>query len=568
MGTICDIKRIKGNINSNNGSFGRQYNEYDNNLIKNSYINLNNNQIIESVPKAYVIKENVSKVNVPKENVPQENDNSKINNYIINFSQLIGKGAFGKIYIGKDLQSQNFVAIKIEANNNNYSYLLNENKIYKILKGYQHIPIIYDCFQHDDNNYLVMERLGKSLDSIFREYHKRFSLSTVLNIGINILDILEYIHSKNIIHRDLKPDCFLIGKEKKSKIYIIDFGFAMNYIDPNLGLPYPLSKDAFVGNYKFTSNNSILNGYNKSRRDDIESLAYIIIYFIKGLPWELSKSKNDIQIIRRQTTIDSLCLGVPLEIKEFLLYSWNIKFFGKPNYLYLRNLLEKCAKNNRIVLSKNNYDWIIAEQNDAMENKSFVTLNNKEFGDLSCNSNILVQEEDKMLISNNYIQTKNAFKINNILRTEGYEGLSEENYKTFFALNKAIQNYKTKEDYMAYRYVDNNYLKDTFNFIPNNNINFNLQKIKEQIGSVKVVRGFMSCFMTDRHVIEREILLEIKIPKGTNAYITQNTQESEIILKCNTEYQIMDAKIVKNIILINICILGNQNSIILHNFSN
>jgi len=286
------------------------------------------------------------------------------------------------------------------------------------------------------------------------------------------------------------------------------------------------------------------------------------------LPWELSKSKNDIQIIRRQTTIDSLCLGVPLEIKEFLLYSWNIKFFGKPNYRYLRNLLEKCAKNNRIVLSKNNYDWIIAEQNDAMENKSFVTLNNKEFGDLSCNSNILVQEEDKMLISNNYIQTKNAFKINNILRTEGYEGLSEENYKTFFALNKDIQNYKTKEDYMAYRYVDNNYLKDTFNFIPNNNINFNLQKIKEQIGSVKVERGFMSCFMTDRHVIEREILLEIKIPKGTNAYITQNTQESEIILKCNTEYQIMDAKIVKNIILINICILGNQNSIILHNFSN
>ena len=103
-----------------------------------------------------------------------------------------------------------------------------------------------------------------------------------MNFGIQFLNIIEYLHSKNIIHRDLKPDCFLAGEKNKSKIHIIDFGFAINYIDPQLGLHYPLRTDAFIGNYKFTSNNSILFGYNKSRRDDIEAIAYILIHFIKG----------------------------------------------------------------------------------------------------------------------------------------------------------------------------------------------------------------------------------------------------------------------------------------------
>ena len=86
-------------------------------------------------------------------------------------------------------------------------------------------------------------------------------------------------------------------------------------------------------------------------------------------------------------------------------------------------------------------------------------------------------------------------------------------------------NYETEDDYLAYRYVDNNYLRETFNFVPTNDTNYNLQKIKEQISSIKIEKGFISCFMNDKHVIERDILLELKIPKGTNAYITPNTEE-------------------------------------------
>ena len=289
---------------------------------------------------------------------------SRTENYEINYDRLIGKGGFGKVYFGKDKISQEQVAIKIEEENNNinFSYLLNEYKVYEILKGYNHIPKIYDCFKKDNNNYLVMEILGPSLESTFKKYNKKFSLSTVLNIGLQIIDILEHIHSKNIIHKDIKPDCFLIGNNDKSKIFIIDFGFSTNYIDPNLNLHYPLMMDSFVGNYKFTSFNSIVLGYNKSRRDDIESLAYMLIYFLKGsLPWENKVNITDIKDTRRKISIEILCLNVPIEIKQFLSYAYNLKFIEKPDYNYLRNLLTNCAKNNNLTLTKNNYDWILNE---------------------------------------------------------------------------------------------------------------------------------------------------------------------------------------------------------------
>ena len=294
--------------------------------------------------------------NISNNTIILKSDESKIENYEINYDRLIGKGGFGKVYFGKDKITKEQVAIKIEEENNNinnkinFSYLLNEYKVYETLKGYDHIPKIYDCFKKDNSNYLVMEILGPSLESTFKKCNKLFSLSTVLNIGLQILDILEHIHSKNIIHKDIKPDCFLIGKKDKSKIYIIDFGFSTNYIDPILNLHYPLMTDSFVGNYKFTSFNSIVLGYNKSRRDDIESLAYMLIYFLNGsLPWDNTVNKVEIQNLRRKNSIEILCCNMPIEIKTFLSYACNLKFIEKPDYNYLRNLLTNCAKNNNLL---------------------------------------------------------------------------------------------------------------------------------------------------------------------------------------------------------------------------
>ena len=171
----------------------------------------------------------------------------------------------------------------------------------------------------------------------------------------------------------------------------------------------------------------------------------------------------------------------------------------------------------------------------------------------------MVEEEDRSIIENNYIGKTKSFDINRILRIKGKEGLSEEDYQTYFTLTRVINNYETEQNYMAHRFVDNNYLKSVFNFNPTNDIQYNLKKIKEQIGTIKVEKGFMSCFMTDKHIIKRNVLLEIKIPKGTHAYITNNKEESEIILGCNTEYKINDAKILNNFIQIDILILNNKN---------
>ena len=211
---------LNKNINIKDKMNNQQKNNSKNNLIKNkndNKLSLNNSKNNNNDKKKF-------------------NDKSRMDNYTIDYSRLIGKGAFGQIYLGTDKKTQKSVAVKVEKKSTGFSYLLNEYKNYRKLKGYKHIPIIYDCFQDNDNNYMVMELLGTTLESIFRKYNKIFSLSTVLNIGIRILEIIEFIHSKNIIHRDLKPDCFLVGKKDESKIYIIDFGFAVNYIEPKLGL--------------------------------------------------------------------------------------------------------------------------------------------------------------------------------------------------------------------------------------------------------------------------------------------------------------------------------------------
>lgn len=310
--------------------------------------------------------------------------------------------------------------------------------------------------------------------------------------------------------------------------------------------------------------------FNKSRRDDIESLGYILIYFLKGfLPWEEANNFLNIKNIRLSTTIDKLCEGLPLEIENFIKYSRNLGFIEKPNYQYLRDLLKICAENNKILLSKNNYDWIIDKKIKAMEKIAFKSINDEEFSNISGVANSRVKNDDKILIEKNYIKTNNAFKINKILRTQGMIGLNEEDYKLFYILTKVIKSFKTEEDYLVYRFVGNDYIISVFNFTPTSDINYNLSKIKEQIGVIKVEKGFMSCFMTDKHIIERNIKLQIKIPKGTNAYITENKEESEIILNCNTEYQILGAQLIDlanqnmiyNIIQINVCILNSDNNI-------
>ena len=563
---ICDSS-FKSNKNSDESNGSNLTLKIENSLnqndeSKNFFDGNSKNNGIRSIASMKAFNdETFNIIDISKFEEESRKNNINKNTYIIYSSNILGKGGFGIVYFGKHYTTDQNVAIKIEPKRPGFSYLLNEYRVYYNLSNYEQIPKIYNCSESGNNNVLIMELLGDSLETTFKKFNKKFSLSTVLNIGIQIINILEYVHNKDYIHRDIKPDSFLLGIGREtSKIYIIDFGMAIKYKNPVTGYHNPPIKGSgFIGTYKFSSNNSFI-GYNKSRRDDIESVGYILVYFLKGfLPWEGTNSFDNIKKIRLSTTIDTLCEGLPLEIKEFIKYSQNLSFIETPNYNYLRDLLNNIAKNNNIILTKNNYDWILDKQIKKIEKTNFKKLNDLEFINLSGVANSCVGNDDKKLINKEYIKSQKSFVINNILRTKGILGLNEEQYKLFYILNKVIKSLNTEEDYMAYRYVDNNYIKSVFLFNPTTDINYNISKIKEQIGTIKIEKGFMSCFMTNKHIIERNIILQIKIPKGTNAYITDNKDESEIILNCNTEYQILDALLYnKDIIQINVCIINHH----------
>ena len=222
----------------------------------------------------------------------------------------------------------------------------NESYLLSILKGFG-IPELYSYGYNSNYNLIIMELLGQSLNDLFKLKNKKFSLKTTCMLGIQMIDRIEYIHSKKIIHTNLKPNSFLLGKNSKSHIlYLSDFCLAKKYWINDGHIKFSKGKTNF-GSVKFLSGNA-LNGYELSRRDDLESIAYIIIYFLKGcLPWQRLKLNNKeekykkICEIKNQITAKDLCKDLPEEFETFVEYVKKLEFTDVPNYNYLKDLLKK-----------------------------------------------------------------------------------------------------------------------------------------------------------------------------------------------------------------------------------
>ena len=206
--------------------------------------------------------------------------------------------------------------------------------------------------QNQEYNMLIMELLGPSLEKLFQLNNKQFSLKTTCMIGIQMLDRIEYIHSRKVIHRDIKPDNFTIGKGNKSHIiYILDFGLAKKYWSTThkSHIPFTTGK-RLTGTARYASINA-LSGFEQSRRDDLESIAYILLYFLRGsLPWQGLKINNredrykKICEKKKNTSSKDLCKGFPNELETFVRYVRNIEFTEVPDYDYLRDLLKTILK--------------------------------------------------------------------------------------------------------------------------------------------------------------------------------------------------------------------------------
>ena len=277
----------------------------------------------------------------------------------------VGAGSFGEVFLGENVQDHETVAIKMEKVKSRAPQLLYESKLYLLFAGGICVPRLHWFGTESNYNVMVIDYLGKSLEDLFQMCHQRFTLKTVLMIADQCIAALQYIHHKSFIHRDVKPDNFLVGSgERSNQIFIIDFGLSKKYRDPKTleHMKYATGK-SLTGTARYASVNA-LRGFEQSRRDDLESLAYCLIYFLRGsLPWmgldakDRKQKYERIRDVKSSTSVEELCRGLPVEFADFLTKIKALDFQQEPDYAAYREIFRNLFIRSNFVYDYQ-YDWI------------------------------------------------------------------------------------------------------------------------------------------------------------------------------------------------------------------
>jgi casein kinase 1 len=306
----------------------------------------------------------------------------EIKGEVYNVGRLIGRGSFGDVRLaaresakgagGEGGSSSNsstpaVIAIKLEETKEGNQLEL-EAKVYKTLSGVTGFPDVYAVGEAGAHRYMAMQLLGPSLEDLFSFSGRRFSTKTLCMIALQLLRRIEFLHSKSIVHRDLKSANVLMGGVgDESTLYVIDFGLAKHFRNPTTHKHVAYRDECgnpthMTGTARFASINTHL-GMAYSRRDDIESLGYLLVYFWKGsLPWQnveaMNRDRKYVAICDKKmnTPLATLCAGCPAELRSYVSAALALGFDEKPDYSKYRKLFEKLlARKDKSF--DGNYDW-------------------------------------------------------------------------------------------------------------------------------------------------------------------------------------------------------------------
>ncbi|KAF8878625.1 kinase-like domain-containing protein [Infundibulicybe gibba] len=262
----------------------------------------------------------------------------------------IASGSFGDVYHAKNVISGGEFAVKLEPVDADLPKLGHEWAVYKALGRGAGIPRVRWYGMDRGYRAIVMNLLGPSLEDLFESCFHRFSLKTVLQLADQTVSLVEYIHNHHFIHGDIKPENFLINlQDSPCQVNIIDFGLSHSYRNSITLDHIPYEREGhLVGTPRYASINGH-RGIKQTRRDDLESLAYILIYFLRGsLPWQgldqPRQTQKHRQIMKKKLATPSidLCHGLPDEFRIFLDYARDLSFTDQPDYDYIRKLFRGC----------------------------------------------------------------------------------------------------------------------------------------------------------------------------------------------------------------------------------